>query len=436
MQKRALKRVLIITYHWPPSGGITVLRCLKIAKYLREFGWEPVILTAENAAYQYLDYNNELDIPDGIEILRVPIIEPINAFKILSGRKQNTPVQNITSNSSQKKTFIDKLGMWIRGNFFIPDARFLWIKPSVSFLTTYLQNNPVDALFTDGPPHTNTVIGLQIAKKFNLPWIADFQDPWTQVDYYKELYIGKRADRKHKELEKAVFDTAQQITIASPTWKTDLESIGAKDVEVLYYGYDEADFKDFKAVPNEDFTIVHAGLLGSDRNPVTFFEVLGNLIQEAPQLKDKIKIKLAGEVDLSVQNCIEQNGLKALTTYCGMISRQEVYALYAAASLLILPVNQAANAKGRIPGKLFELLRTAKPILVFGPTDGDVKEIIAHKQRGISVRYNDHEKAKNFLQKAIFEDEFENFDSNSCVSEFSNFELTQQVAKLLDGITA
>jgi glycosyltransferase involved in cell wall biosynthesis len=169
---------------------------------------------------------------------------------------------------------------------------------------------------------------------------------------------------------------------------------------------------------------------------VTFFEVLGNLLQETPQLKDKIKIILAGEVDLSVQKCIEQNGLKERTTYCGMISRQEVYALYASASLLILPVNQAANAKGRIPGKLFELLRTSKPILVFGPSDGDVKQIVEQKQRGISVRYHDHQKLKNYLQKAIFEHEFENFDANSSVREFSNFELTQQVAKLLDGITA
>jgi hypothetical protein len=99
-----LKRVLLITYHWPPSGGITVLRCLKIAKYLREFGWEPIIFTADNAAYQFLDPSNEKDVPKGLEIIRVPIVEPINAFKFLSGRKQNVPVQNITANSAKKKT--------------------------------------------------------------------------------------------------------------------------------------------------------------------------------------------------------------------------------------------------------------------------------------------------------------------------------------------
>jgi hypothetical protein len=177
-----------------------VLRCLKIAKYLRDFGWEPIIFTAENAAYQYLDFSNEKDIPEGVEIHKVPIIEPINAFKFFSGRKKDAPLQNITANSAKKKTFIDKLGMWLRGNFFIPDARFMWIKPSVAYLSDYLKNNPVDAIFTDGPPHTNTVIGMRLSQRFGIPWIADFQDPWTQVDYYEDLYIGKRADKKHNAL--------------------------------------------------------------------------------------------------------------------------------------------------------------------------------------------------------------------------------------------
>jgi hypothetical protein len=430
----ALKRVLIITYHWPPSGGITVLRCLKIAKYLRDFGWEPVIFTAENAAYQHLDYQNQKDIPSGLEIIKVPIIEPINAFKFLSGRAKNTPVQNITSNSTKKKTLIDKFGMWLRGNFFIPDARFLWIRPSVKYLQKYLLENPVDAVFTDGPPHTNTVIGLRIAKEFNLPWLADFQDPWTQVDYYQDLYIGKRADQKHKALEQAVFNTANQITIASPSWKTDLEAIGAKNVDVLYYGYDESDFIGFKSIDTPFFDIVHAGLLGADRNPTALFEVLGKLLQAHPEIQEKIRIQLAGEVDLSVKNAIERCGLNAMTTYHGMISRQEVLDLYAKASLLILPINKAANAKGRIPGKLFELLRTNKPILVFGPTNGDVKQIVAQKKRGISLEYNDTNGLKSYLENALLNADFQNFDPTHSVNEFSNRNLTEKVANWLNNM--
>ncbi len=429
-----MKRVLIITYHWPPSGGITVLRCLKIAKYLRDFGWEPIIFTAENAAYQYLDFSNEKDIPEGLEIHKVPITEPINAFKFFSGRKKNAPLQNITANSSRKKTIIDKLGMWVRGNFFIPDARFMWIKPSVSYLSDYLKNNPVDAIFTDGPPHTNTVIGMRLSQRFGIPWLADFQDPWTQVDYYSELYIGKRADKKHKSLEQEVFNTAKKITIASPAWKTDLESIGARNVDVLYYGYDEADFEGFQSIQNDVFTIVHAGLLGSDRNPIGFFESLGKLIEQHPDLAANIQIQLAGEVDHSVQQTIEKNGLTPITKYLGMISRQEVLNLYAASSLLLLPINKAANAKGRIPGKLFELLRTGKPILVFGPDDGDVKHLVEEKRRGSSFEYMDNTPIGMYLEKVLLKSEFENFDPSLSVEEFSNRKLTEKVAHLLDEI--
>jgi hypothetical protein len=434
VNKVELKRVLIITYHWPPSGGITVLRCLKIAKYLRDFGWEPIIFTAENAAYQYLDFTNDKDIPEGLEIHKVPITEPINAFKFFSGRKKDAPLQNITANSSRKKTIIDKLGMWVRGNFFIPDARFMWIKPSVAYLSDYLKNNPVDAIFTDGPPHTNTVIGMRLSQRFGIPWIADFQDPWTQVDYYADLYIGKRADKKHKALEQEVFHTAKKITIASPTWKADLESIGAKNVDVLYYGYDEADFVGFQPVKNEVFTIVHAGLLGSDRNPIGFFESLGKLIEQHPDLAAKVQIQLAGEVDYSVRKTIEENGLARVTKYVGMISRQEVLKLYEASSLLLLPINKASNAKGRIPGKLFELLRTGKPIVVFGQEDGDVKHLVEEKRHGSSFEYMDNTSIGVYLEKVLMNNEFENFDPSLSVEEFSNRRLTEKVAHLLNEI--
>ncbi len=431
-----MKKVLIITYHWPPSGGITVLRCLKFVKYLRDFGWEPIVFTAENPSYQFLDFTNEKDIPVGLEIHKVPIFEPINLFKKISGRKKTQPLQNITSNSSKRKSVIDTIGMWVRGNFFIPDARYRWIRPSVKYLENYLKCHPVDAIFTDGPPHTNTVIGLQLAKKMGIPWLADFQDPWTQVDYYEKLHIGKRADRKHKALEQEVFKIADKITIASPTWKHDLEQIGAKNVDVVYYGYDEEDFVSFNSSSKSSdvFNIVHAGLLGSDRNPISFFEALGQLIKKYPDLEGRIEIQLAGEVDISVQKTIESNNLKTITKYMGMITRQDVLQLYAHSNLLILPINKATNAKGRIPGKLFELLRSEKPILVFGPNDGDVKQLVEGKHRGISFEYDDYHAIEKYLENALLNHEFQNFDLSSSVEEFSNKMLTEKVAESLNDI--
>ena len=430
-----MKKVLIITYHWPPSGGITVLRCLKFVKYLREFGWEPIVFTADNAAYQFLDFGNEKDIPEGIEIHKVPIFEPINAFKKISGRKKNVPLQNITSNSAKKKTVVDKFAMWLRGNFFIPDARYRWIKPSVKYLNNYLQTHTVDAILTDGPPHTNTVIGMRIAQKFALPWLADFQDPWTQVDYYSKLYIGKRADKKHRALEQEVFQTANKITIASPTWKKELEAIGANNVSVIYYGFDEPEFTHYSTESTTEFIIFHGGLLGEDRNPISFATALKDLFLKYPELKNTVRIRLAGEVDFSVKSALEENGLGVITDYLGMITREEVLKEYGRASLLLLPINKAENAKGRVPGKLFEMLRSQRPILVFGPEDGDVKAIVEGKNRGKSFDYDDTRSIYQFLENALVHQLMDNFSANASVSEFSNREITAKIAALLNEIT-
>ena len=430
-----MKKVLIITYHWPPSGGITVLRCLKFVKYLRDFGWEPVVFTASNAAYQFLDYNNEQDIPENIEIHKVPITEPVNLFKKLSGRKIDKPLQNITSNSTKKRSSIDVLSMWIRGNFFIPDARYLWIKPSVKYLEKYLKNNKIDAILTDGPPHTNTVIGMRLSQKFNIPWLADFQDPWTQVDYFSQLYIGRSARNKHLRLEQEVFKTAKKITIASPSWKTDLESIGAKNVDVIYYGYDETDFKNYKAQTNDTFILFHGGLLGEDRNPIILFEELGKLIKNYPELNQKVSIRLAGEVDHSIRVKLEETNLIQYTEFLGMIPRKEVLHEYAQASLLLLPINKAENAAGRIPGKLFELLRAEKPILVFGPTNGDVKKIVESKEKGISFEYDDRKGIAFFLHTTLIKQEQNRYNSSISIDEFSNKNMTSLIANYLNEIS-
>tara|TARA_B110000285_G_C15142505_1_gene631924 strand:+ start:2097 stop:3398 length:1302 start_codon:yes stop_codon:yes gene_type:complete len=432
-----MKRVLIIAYGWPPAGGIGVLRCLKFAKYLREFGWEPVVLTVKNPTYQFLDYENQKDVPDGIEMHYVPFWEPTSLFKVVSGRKKKESLQNIVTNSGKKRSIIDKLGMWVRGNFFIPDARKNWIKPSVKYLNEYLKSNQVDAILTDGPPHTNTVIGMRIAQQHNIPWLSDFQDPWTQIDYYSDLYIGKRADRIHKKLEQEVFKTAKKITIASPSWKVDLESIGAKNVDVIYYGYDEDDFNGFKELEKPKFKIFHAGLLGSDRNPSDFLEIIKELIEEEPELRSIIEIVLAGEVDYEVKQVIESNNLADITEYTGMIPRSQVFNHYQDSSLLLLPINQAENAQGRMPGKLYEYLRSKVSILVFGPEVSDVKTIVENKKLGKSFNYSGNKEGMKEYVQSILEAYRNKHDINLNVdvSEFSNKNQTKIIAQYLDEIS-
>ncbi|MFO7867940.1 MAG: hypothetical protein R6U95_01415 [Bacteroidales bacterium] len=391
-----MKKVLIITYYWPPAGGIGVHRCLKFAKYLREFGWEPIIYTADGADYAYKDETNFKDIQEGITVLRKKIVEPFRLFKFFSGRKKDDP-SNPVYVRSKKGGFIDVFSIWLRGNFFIPDAKCLWIRPSVRYLSTYLRENKVDAILTDGPPHTNTVIGCKLSQKFNIPWLADFQDPWTQVDYYKMFHILPWADKKHKRMEQEVFATAKKITIASPTWGKDLERIGAKHVSPVFWGFDEDDFRSNSPELDTDFTITHAGLLGFDRKPDTLFRVLKDLKNELPEFGQMLKLNFAGVVDFSVKDELKENGLLENFVEFGNIPRPQALELTRKAQILFLPLNIADNAKGRIPGKLFEILRAHRPVLCLGPKESDVETIITKTNSGECIEYSDYDALKAFI---------------------------------------
>jgi len=395
------KKVLIISYYWPPAGGISPIRILKFTKYLRKFGWEPIVCVPQGADYLYEDPGYFKDVPENIRIIRSPIIEPFGLYKFLSGRKKND-TNNPVYGNTKKNNWVDEWAIWIRGNFFIPDARALWIRPTVKRLSRFLKENKVDAILTDGPPHTNTVIGMRLAKKFGIPWLADFQDPWTQVDYYQRFKLTRRADRKHKQLEQEVFCTAAKITIASPTWAKDLEAIGAKNVSVIYYGYDEDDFIDLKEEKHPYFIISHTGILGEDRNPQMLFKALHDLTDELPAFRKKLKIKLAGPVDAKITDEIKKQGLEKHTEILGNISRRAALQLNKNAQILLLPINKAPNAKGRLPGKLYEYLRIGKPVLALGPQDSDAAEIIRQTKSGQIFPYDDYESVKQFV-RAVFE---------------------------------
>ncbi|MCO5230109.1 MAG: glycosyltransferase [Chitinophagales bacterium] len=433
------KKVLIIGYYWPPSGGIGIFRNLKFVKYLREFGWEPIMLTPLNPSYPFIDNNQVNEIPEGITVLKSKIWEPLDLFKKISGRKKSDSLQSITAITSNRKSWIDEFGIWVRGNFFIPDARVGWINPSVKFLSKYLQENQVDVIMASGPPHSALLIGMEAAKNFNIPFLADFQDPWTQVDYYKEMKIGKWADRKHRNLEQEVFRAAQKITIVSPSWKRDLESIGAKNVSVIYLGYDESDFSEYKKRKSECFKIFHAGLLGKDRNLSSFFKIIRKILDENPSYRDVLKLEFAGEVDYSNKELVNQYQLNDITEFLGLIPRQEVLKNYEESSLLLLPINQAENAQGRIPGKLFECMRAYTPILVLGSDNSDVKNIVESKGLGVSVEYEgDEDKMEKYLltliKNHLTQSEEKSLQAIS-IDEFSNYQLTRQLAQYLNELS-
>ncbi len=432
-----MKKVLIITYYWPPSGGIGVLRCLKFAKYLREFGWEPIIFTADNAHYPSLDLTNEKDIPPGITILRQKIWEPYGIYKWITGQKKDANVNNVFYASEKKKGFLHKASVFIRSNFFIPDARAQWIQPSVKFLVRYLKENPVDALLSNGPPHSNTRIANLVKKETGIPWLADFQDPWSQVDYFSMLHLTPWGLKKHLQMEQEVFKTADAITIVSDTWKKDLEKIGARNVSVLPWGFDADDFKDLKKKPTEKFTITHIGILGSDRNPEALIKACTLLAGEFPEFKKDLCLQLVGLVDQGILANLKDAGFEQQIELTGNLTRREALQRTLNCRVQLLMLNKQDNAEGRIPGKLFEYLGAGNPILCFGPPKSDVADILNQTQHGVYCAFEDSPKATALLQSLYLQyrnGTLPQYDGEN-IKAFANKAITAQLAKKLQKIT-
>jgi len=339
-----MKRVLLLTYYFPPCGGIGIIRPLKLVKYLREYGWEPVVYVPEGAQYPSHDPSGAVEIPEGVEILRHPIVEPHNFYKFFAGKRKEANVNNTLVVEDPADNWRRRLAIWVRSNFFIPDARTLWIRPSVRFLSGYLAQNPVEAIISTGPPHSVNYIGKLLKKQFGLPWIADFQDPWTQVDYYERLLLTKIADRKHKSMEQEIFATADALVTVSEQWRRDLVRIGARNTHCIPLGFDPADYQNLPTPTQDTYTLVHSGLVGKDRVPHSLLACLAQMKAEIPKFSEKFRLIFVGQTDISLEAAVKALALEDLVQLRGECSRQEAIRLCAEATALLLLLNDAPNA--------------------------------------------------------------------------------------------
>ncbi len=437
-----MKKVLYIAYYWPPCGGIGVVRNLKFVKYFREHGWEPVIYAPENASYPIIDPSTEKDLPEGIEILKTPIFEPYGLFNLSKGKKTNEQVKDVFLVNEQKTSLMHKLGLWVRANFFIPDARAFWIKPSIKYLRTYLKENPVDAIISYGPPHSMHIIAKQLHKEFGIPWVSDWQDPWTEIDYFQKFNMTSVARNKHIKLEREVITEANALVMVSKSWCTDLEKLSGRSVDYIPFGFDEADFAGKSYTKGNHFTISHFGMLGIDRNPKQLWRALSELKTEIPGFDNHLRIHLAGAVDPTVFASIETAGLKPQLTYDRQINKSELFGYLANSNVQLVLINTPEpeikyNNKGRIPAKVFECIGSRQPVLVLGPTDCDVAGIVAQTQTGATCLYEDTTAIKQTI-KQWYTNWLANTPSTQPVGieQFSFNNLTKQMAGVLNRITA
>jgi len=382
------KRVLIITYYWPPSGGSGVQRWLKFVKYLSQKGWEPSVFTPENPHFAIQDASLLKDVPPSVEVIRFPIWEPYRIFNRLTSIFSGKKVEQVDFVATEKRSWFQNFGMWVRGNFFIPDARKFWIKPSVEYLVDFVQRNKIDKIITTGPPHSIHLIGRNLKRKnAALKWVADFRDPWSEWDLLDTLHLSAWARQRHKKMEGTVLQEADLVLTVTPYYVKQLVQLGGKNVHLITNGFDEDDFKSVEHQRTGKFTIRHIGGVDELRDPRPAMLAIKQLCIEQADFNQSVCVEFVGSVNAAFKKFVaEDTVLATRVTFVSQLAHSELLKLYGSTDVLLLVLAHAALASGNIPGKLFEYLASGNDVIGVGVTEGDSATIL--RQAGAGVVYD------------------------------------------------
>ena len=426
-----MKKVLIISYYWPPSGGSGVQRWLKFAKYLPKFNWKPIIYTPENPYFDLMDNSLIAEIPNEVEVIKTKIWEPYYLKDKIFGKSKNSQTSGLINNTF---TFKNYFFNWIRGNFFVPDPKIFWVKKSVKFLLKYINKNNIEYIVSTGPPHSMHLIALALKKKNkNLKWIADFRDPWSKLDLLDNFHLSYFAKNKNKLLEKNVLSKANLILTVSEKWKDDFKKLGANNVKVITNGYDDSDFTNYTSkIPKEKFVIGHYGLINHLRNPKNFWKALDEICLENKDFSKKLEIHLSGNIDKNIINEISNySAINSKVKILGYLSHKEVIDAYTNTSLLLVLLFNSKSGLGNHPAKLFECIACKKQFFVFGPENSDTQKLLNKTKIGEYLLYSDN--IENLKEKIIkaYNNQSVNYKFSN---DFSREKLTLNLADTLNKI--
>jgi hypothetical protein len=436
-----MKRVLIISYYWPPTGGSGVQRWVKFAKYLPSEGWQPVIYTPENPEQLAVDESLAAEVPEAAEVVKTRIIEPYELYKKLLRRSGHSKeAVEVNPVNAQNKSLLQKAAMWVRGNLFRPDPRCLWIGPSVRFLKKYLSEHPVDLIVSTGPPQSMHMIGLRLSRETGLPWIADFRDPWTKIFYFKHLSMTPATERWHKKMEKMVLDEASAVVAVSPLVQQEFQAMTDTPVELITNGFDECDFSTEPCTQayggaSQEFTITHTGLFAADGNPTVLWDVLAEKCHADEAFRKLLRIKLIGKTDDQILKALKNRGLESSLINMGYQTHSIAVEQQRQASVLILPLRKEPEYRAVLPGKLFEYLASQRPILGIGQPDGAMAMIVNETGTGTVIDWNDKEGISQYIEQCWKRHLEGRLSSDGAdLSRFTRRSLTRRMAGLFDKI--
>ena len=376
-------RVLVLSYYFPPAGGPGVQRALKFVKYLPECGWTPTVLTVRQGAYPAHDPSLADEVPRQATVHRTPSLDPHWFYARLTGRSDDDQV-DVGSVQGREEGWVELVGRWVRANFFLPDARVGWVPFAVWRGRQVLAEQRVDAILTTGPPHSTHLSGALLQATTGVPWVADFRDPWTDINYYDELPHTRWARRLDAALERLVLRRARAVTTVSPSWRDLLSrkaNLDSSAVTVVQNGFDADDIAPGPSDPSPDtFALTHVGSLYASRNPTALWRALRRL-QEANAVP-ALRIRLVGTVDPNVRESLRAHGLMGRTEIVPYVPHDEAVEHMRRAGLLLLSIEEFPAAEGMMTGKIYEYLAAGRPVVGVGPPTGDAAALLRTTEGG------------------------------------------------------
>lgn len=429
------KKVLIIAYYWPPSGGSGVQRWLKFVKYLPEFGWKPFVFTPENPAFDIKDPSLLKDVPADAEVIHFPIWEPYELFSRLSSffgpRKKGDTLADVPGKAP---TVFQKITTWIRGNLFIPDPRIFWVRPSVRFLGDFLRDNDIRTIITTGPPHSVHLIGYNLKKKNpGIRWLADFRDPWSEWGFLDSLHAGSFARAVHRKMEARVLRSADRVITITPFYVRQFEKLSKRKVDLLTNGYDHVDFENLSVEPTEKFIIRHVGIVNEKCDPRPFMRAIGELASSDEEFRSAVQVDFVGEVNSQFKAFVRASpDIALLTTFTPPVPHSELMTLYGRSSVLLIVLTGYKDAEGYMPGKLFEYLATGIPIAGTGPVEGDASNLLREAGAGGLIEGTDPDGIKTRVMELFNDWRNARVDlSRKAGLKYSRRAITRQLTALL-----
>lgn len=400
-----MKRFLFVTYYYLPAGGPAVQRIIRIIQHLTKLGWQGTILTVKQGEYTSLDPHLERNIPPGTDVIRTDIVEPYRLYRRFIGKQQDERIPLAVLSSHGRASFKEKIANKIRANLFIPDARIGWYPSGVKAGIKSIQDDPsIRLVLSSGPPHTVHLIGHKIAKKTGLPLVADFRDPWVNIDHYHDIKRSRVTLALDRRLEDKILRHADAVTVVSPGCQ-DLLIEGHKHIDlnrfhVIYNGFDAEVYPDPAPQPPKDkFIITYIGNVPQSRFTPVLYQTIDALKKEGKIAEQQFQLRFFGNIHPDVQNQLKQFDIDDLLRMNEFVPHQEAIARICQSHLLLLIINNTRTRHAIVTGKLFEYLASRRPILAIGPKDGDAANILHQTGTGAIFEYDDASGIRDFLQQ-------------------------------------